>query len=100
MKARIRGAQVVMGTFDFVFGCSLGGSILRQTDNFSKTLQHEHFSAAQGQELATTVIKILTKDRSDQSFDLFWEAVKKRAVQLGTAEPRKTDKVAKKAKIA
>ena len=80
MKARIRGVQVVMGTFDFVFGCSLG--------NFSKTLQHEHFSAAQGQELATTVIKTLTKDRSDQSFDLFWEAVKKRAVQLGTAEPK------------
>ena len=88
MKARIRGVQVVMGTFDFVFGCSLGGSILRQTDNFSKTLQHEHFSAAQGQELATTVIKTLTKNRSDQSFDLFWEAVKKRAVQLGTAEPK------------
>ena len=88
MKARIRGVQVVMGTFDFVFGCSLGGSILRQTDNFNKTLQHEHFSAAQGQELATTVIKTLTKDRSDQSFDLFWEAVKKRAVQLRTAEPK------------
>ena len=88
MKARIRGVQVVMGTFDFVFGCSLSGSILRQTDNFNKTLQHEHFSAAQGQELATTVIKTLTKDRSDQSFDLFWEAVKKRAVQLGTAEPK------------
>ena len=50
MKARIRGVQAVMGTFDFVFGCSLGGSILRQTGNFSKTLQHEHFSAAQGQE--------------------------------------------------
>ena len=88
MKARIRGVQVVMGTFYFVFGCSLGGSILRQTDNFSKTLQHEHLSAAQGQELATTVMKTLTKDRSDQSFDLFWEAVKKRAVQLGTAEPK------------
>ena len=88
MKARIRGIQVVMGTFDFVFGCSLGGSILRQTGNFSKTLQHEYFSAAQGQELATTVIKTLTKDRSDQSFDLFWEAVKKRAVQLGTAKPK------------
>ena len=88
MKARIRDVQIVMGTFDFVFGCSLGGSILRQTDNFSKTLQHEHFSVAQGQELTTTVIKTLTKDRSDQSFDLFWEAVKKRAVQLGTAEPK------------
>ena len=88
MKARIRGVQVVMGTFDFVFVCSRGGSILRQTDNFSKTLQHEHFSAAQGQELATTVIKTLTKDRSDQSFDLFWEAVEKRAVQLETAEPK------------
>ena len=88
MKARIRGVQVVMRTFDFVFGCFLGGSILRQTGNFSKTLQHERFPAAQGQELATTVIKTLTKDRSDQSFDLFWEAVKKQAVQLGTAEPK------------
>ena len=88
MKARIRGVQVVMGAFDFVFGGSLGGSILRQTDNFSKTLQHEHFSAAQGQELATTVTKTLTKDRSDQSFDLFCEAVKKRAVKLGAAEPK------------
>ena len=87
MKARIRGVRVVMKTFDFIFSCSLGESILRQTDNLSKTLQHSFISAAQAQELAMMVVKTLEKDRKEGSFDLFWELVLKRSSKLETSEP-------------
>ena len=39
MKARIRGIQANMPTFDFVYGCSLGILLMKQTDNLSRDLQ-------------------------------------------------------------
>ena len=39
MKARIRGVQAMMSSFDFFFGCSLGERLLKQTDNLSTALQ-------------------------------------------------------------
>ena len=71
MKARIRGVQTAMESFDFVFCCSLSQTILRQPDNLSKTLQHSHISAAQGQELASLVVKTLSKDCNTEMFDNF-----------------------------
>ena len=39
MKARIRGVDVHMKTFDFIFDVCLGELILSHSDNLSKTLQ-------------------------------------------------------------
>ena len=59
MKARIRGVQVNMPTFDFVYDCSLGILLLKQTDNLSRALQDVSCSA-----IAHCVIKTLSKDRA------------------------------------
>ena len=88
MKARIRGVQAVMPTFDFLFGCELGIIILKQTDNLSRALQNNEISAAQGNALALDVVSTMAKDRSDASFDLFWERVSKRKEQLHVEDPK------------
>jgi hypothetical protein len=82
MKARIRGVQGMMTTFDFYFGCSLGELILRQTDNSSRALQHSSMSAVQGHELAHVVIETLSKDRNEASFNLFWERLLQRKNEI------------------
>lgn len=69
MKARIRGVQSTMTTFNFYFGCTLGEQLL--TDNLSRALQDSSTSAAQGNRLAQDVVKTLLKDRTDTSFSLF-----------------------------
>ena len=75
MKARIRGVQSMMTTFNFFFGCTLGEQLLRQTDNLSRALQHSSTSAAQANRLAQDVVKTLLKDRRDTSFSLFWARI-------------------------
>ena len=52
MKACIRGVNVYMKTFDYVYGVYLGELILRYSDNLSKTLQSPTLSAVQGQDCA------------------------------------------------
>ena len=71
MKARILGVEAQMKTFRYVFGVMLGETILRNTDNLSKTLQHQHFSAA-GQHVASLAVETLEHLRTDECFDLFW----------------------------
>ena len=71
-----------MNTFNFLFGCLLGKTILKQTDNLSKSLQIPTLSAAEGQEIAQDVIVTLEKDRNEKSFDLFWEQLEQRRRQL------------------
>ncbi len=88
MKARIRGVQANMPTFDFVYSCSLGILLLRQTDNLSRTLQDPKMSAAEGNAIAQDVIKTLSKDRNDSAYDLFWERVCKRKDELNINEPK------------
>ena len=92
MKARIRGVMSVMSTFDFIFCCCLGESLLKQTDNLSKALQRCDISAAEGQEMTSQVITVLSKTRSNEMYELFWERVLKWQSQLGVADaklPRK-----------
>lgn len=81
MKARVRGVQAAMKTFDFFFGCMLGESLLRQTDNLSKSLQQTLISAAEGQVLAHLVAETIAKDRSTEHFNLLWDKVIKRCNQ-------------------
>lgn len=87
MKARIRGAMTVMKTFEFIFCCCLGECLLNHTDNLSKALQRHDISAAEGQALATEVLAVLSKNRSDEMFDLFWNHALKWREDLRASEP-------------
>ena len=51
VRAKVNGIDSQMKTFQFYFGVCLLHSVLSQTDNLSKTLQHTTFSAAEDQQL-------------------------------------------------
>ena len=70
-KARILGVEAQMKTFNYLFGVLLGEVIVRNTDNLSRTLQHQHLSAAEGQNVASLTVKTLEKIRTDEAFALF-----------------------------
>ena len=74
-RARVNGVSAQMKSFDFLFGVALGELLLMHSDNLSKTLQHKHLSAAEGQASADLSVKTLEKIRDDKSFDLFWAKV-------------------------
>ena len=57
------------------------------TDNLSKTLQKERMSALSGQRLANLTVETLEGMRTSESFDLFFESVKKKATKLEVEEP-------------
>ena len=88
MKARIRGIASQMGTFQFLFGLLLSEMILRHTDKLSKTLQNPELSSTEGHEIAILTVKTLQRVRLDSDFDLFWEKVELRRVQLDVGEPQ------------
>ena len=73
--ARIRGAAAQMASFEFFVGLILGEMLLRHTDKLSRTLQHDHVSAAEGQAIATMTTATLASLRNDEHFDLVWEKV-------------------------
>ena len=52
MKARLQGVTTVMSIFQVLFNCSLGNTILTQTNDLSKTLQNPSTSGAKVQETA------------------------------------------------
>ena len=58
-KARILGVEAQMKTFNYLFGVLLGEVILKNTDNLSRTLQHQHLSAAERQNVAPLTVKTL-----------------------------------------
>ena len=56
----------------------------------SRTLQKSDisaYSAAEGQNVAELVVKMLQSSRSDNSFKLFWEKTNKEANDFGITEP-------------
>ena len=61
-----------MKTFNYLFGILLGEVILRNTDNLSRTLQHQHLSAAEGQHVVSLTVKTLEKIRTDDAFELYF----------------------------
>ena len=87
MIARIQGVKTIMSKFEFLFSCSLGERLLKQTDNLSKALQNSTISAAQGQALAHAVVKTLSKDPCDERYELFWSNVLKRKDALEILDP-------------
>ena len=87
MKGRIIGVNFIMKKFDFYFGCYLGKNVLRETDILSKSLQSSSLSAAEGQDLATIVIKKLEEDRKNEQFEMFWEDIMKKKEHLDIGDP-------------
>lgn len=85
--ARIRGVASQMNLFDFFFGLVLGESLLRNTDNLSRTLQKKNYSAAEGQFTAKRTKEVLQTIRSEESFNLFWEKVISLASKFDISDP-------------
>ena len=53
----------------------------------SKSLELSNSFAADGQNLATIVIKKLGKDRTIDQFELFWEDIMKKKKSLDAGDP-------------
>ena len=70
-KARILGVEAQMKTFNYLFGVLLGEIFHKNTDILSRTLQHQHLSAAEGQNVASLTVKTLEKIRIDEAFSFF-----------------------------
>ena len=81
------GVEAQMLTFDFLFGLSSGTLTLRHSENLSKSLQHEHTSAAEGQELVKLTHKVLKSLRQLEQFQLFYQRVLKHQETLGISPP-------------
>ena len=75
MNACIRSVQSFMGKLGFLSGCHLGKLLLFQTDDLSKTVKKTETSTIEVQSLAKGVLSVLLSDRSEESFQLFWERV-------------------------
>ena len=87
IRARIKGVDAQMKTFDYLFGVMLGQSILRHTDNLSKGLQHETLAASEGQSMAQLTLDTLARLRNDESFNKFYQDVKYKAETVDVNEP-------------
>lgn len=85
--ARIRGVASQMQSFDFFFGLVLGETLLRNSDNLSRTLQKKQFSAVEGQRVAEQTKKALTSTRNEDCFNLFWDKVMKLASEVEVSDP-------------
>ena len=87
IEARVIGVEAQMHTFDFLFGVALGSLILRHSDNLSKSLQHEHMSAAEGQELVKLTHEVLKSLRQPEQFQLFYQRVIRHQEKLNISPP-------------
>lgn len=76
LKARIRGIASYSNTFSYCFGIHLAETILRNTDNLSKTMQATQLSAVDVQRISRDTVTTLKSDRTDERFKLFYEKVK------------------------
>ena len=85
--ARINGVSAQMKSFDFLFGVVLGELALMHSGNLSKTLQHEHLSAVEGQAMAALSVKTIEKIRDDKSFDPFWAKVITLVAKYNVSDP-------------
>jgi hypothetical protein len=77
-RARIIGCQAQMTTFDFFYGLNLAHRLYAMTDNLSKTIQKESFSAIDGQRCADLTLQTLKGMRTDEAAKLFYNAIVKK----------------------
>lgn len=87
MKARIRGISTHTKEFSYCFGLQLAATLLRNSDNLSKTLQATQLSAVEAQSIASATVRTLQSIRTDEHFDLFYTKVKKFAEVHGVSDP-------------
>ena len=87
IKVRIHGVALLMKTFSYLVGISLGDLILRHSNNLSRTLQKVGISAEQGQEITAMTVQILKSLRSDNNYKLVWRKVTHLADKLEVSEP-------------
>ena len=87
MKARVIGVRTMMSKFDFLFGCTVGKTLLNQTYNLSQTLQNPKLSALEAQTIARDTVPTLKKDRTENAFNMFWDSVTIRQKQLSIDDP-------------
>ena len=59
VRARICGVLYQMSKSEFYFAVRVGALVLNVTDNLSKTLQHSHMTASEGQDIAKRVVNAL-----------------------------------------
>ena len=78
-RSRIIGCQSQMGNFRFFHGLNLAHTVYSLTDNLSKTLQKEKLSAMEGKSVAMKTVQTFKNMRNEQSADLFFEKVSKKA---------------------
>eukprot|EP00731_Ephydatia_muelleri_P034281 Em0054g4a len=65
----------------------LAETVLRISDNLSKTLQHKEYSAAEGQEISSLTVKTLESIRNESSFDMLWDKIELRRQALEVDPP-------------
>ncbi len=87
MRARIIGVKAQMESFQYYFGVCVGELVLNHADNLSKSLQSKTISAAEGQKLAEMTMKVFSKIRSIEQFELFWTTITKKASTLDIDKP-------------
>ena len=100
VKARIIGVKTVMKHFNFLYGLKLSETVLKLTDNLSRTLQQTSLSAAEAQKIASMTIATLERMRNDASAQTLLNLVKALQQKLGVDDaevprqrklPRKLD---------
>ena len=75
-----------METFPYLYGCKLGEYILLQTDNLSHSIQATDMCAADAHEAADAVLSLLLEERTNESFNKFWDEVEEVREMLGIQE--------------
>ena len=88
IKARIQGVDSQMQTFKFFFGLLLSELILRHTDKLSQSLQDPDMTTVEGHENAMLTVRTLESLRTEDNFDLFWEAADMKRQRLNVDEPK------------
>ena len=85
-RACVHGFNSQMRTFDFS-GLNLLFSLLRHTDNLSKTLQNPLMSAGEGQRLSAMTVTTLESTRNEEAFELFWGKTLTESAMLDIGHP-------------
>ena len=77
----------MMSKFNFLFGCTIGKTLLNQTDNLREKIQSSKLSALEAHNIAKDTVKALRKDRNDDAFNRFWEYVVQLQNKLSVEDP-------------
>ena len=87
VKGRVIGVKSQMLQYNLFFGLHLCKTILKITDNLSRTLQKQTMSAAAGQSVADLTVATLKQMHSDESFQLFYSLVDTNCQKASVGEP-------------